>query len=325
MARVGDGVSTAKDVPEAAAGPVRRAPAIAMMLALLLSACTSAQGQDQPAASTTPDAGGSPSLATDAGWNLVAIGDSLAWASSCEGCTDIVQLYGEAITEATGMPVEVDNLTAVQFSNLPAVQETQLLNDLLTDRSMRDAIAGADIVLVNVGFNDTPWGRLDNPCGAANYTATVIRWNEITPACTARVVGEYKRTLDEIFTQIDELRGCWTPKGEPTTCSERGGKDTALRLTTVYNDWIGYQDTPKEALAPSELADEMFVDAQCWVVVMHGGRCADLFHVLNGPKGTQDAGRYLAEDHTHLNQRGHQRVADALIALGLSPLSGALR
>ena len=114
-------------------------------------------------------------------------------------------------------------------------------------------------------------GSVDNPCGASNYTATVIRWDEITPACTARVVGEYKQTLDEIFTQIDELRGCWTPKGEPTTCSERGGKDTALRLATVYNDWIGYDDTPTAALAPSELADEMFVDAQCWVVVMHGG------------------------------------------------------
>jgi hypothetical protein len=58
------------------------------------------------------------------------------------------------------------------------------------------------------------------------------------------VVGEYKQTLDEIFTQIDELRGCWSPKGEPTTCFERGGKDTALRLATVYNDWIGYDDTP---------------------------------------------------------------------------------
>ena len=34
---------------------------------------------------------------------------------------------------------------------------------------------------------------------------------------------------------------------------------------------------------------------------------------------------YLVEDHTHLNQRGHQLVADSLIALGLSPLSATLR
>jgi lysophospholipase L1-like esterase len=302
---------------------VRRIWAIAIMLALALSACTSVQGRDdRPSVPTDPDDGGeSPSPTADPGWRLVAIGDALARASSCEGCTDFVQLYGEAITEATGMPVEVDERTAVQFSNVPAVQATQLLNDLLTDRSMRDAIADADIVLVNVGFNDTPWNRLDNPCGASNYAATVVRWNEITPACTARVAGEYARTLDEIFTLIDELRGCWTPKGESSTCSERGGRDTLLRLTTVYNDWIGYQDAPRAVLAPSKLADEMFVDAQCWVVAMHGGRCADLFHVLNGPKGNRDAGPYLVEDHTHLNQRGHERVADALIALGLSPLS----
>ena len=246
---------------------------------------------------------GRPHLAADPGWSLVAIGDGLAHASSCDGCTDFVELYGEAITEASGMPVEVDNRTAIQFSNVPAVQATQLLNNLLTDQSMRDAIAGADIVLVNVGFNDTPWNRYDNPCGASNYTATLIRWHEITPACTARVVGEYKQTLDEIFTQIDELRGCWTPKGRPTTCSERGGKDTALRLATVYSDWIGYDDTPVAALAPSELADEMFVDAQCWVVMMHGGPVRRPLPRAERPEGNQDAGPYLVEDRTHLNQR----------------------
>jgi hypothetical protein len=101
--------------------------------------------------------------------------------------------------------------------------------------------------------------------------------------------------------------------------ARREGHDAAA--DDGYNDWIGWQDALKEALAPTRRADEMFVEAGCWVVVMHGGRCADLFHELNGPKGAQDNGRNLVEDHTHLNQRGHQRVADALIALGLSPLS----
>jgi lysophospholipase L1-like esterase len=317
-------VSASRRPTARTSGLVRRARAIAILLALVLSACTSAQGQDagrSSAAIGPDDASGASAPAAEPGWRLVAIGDSLAQATACDGCRDFVQLYGQAITDATGVPVDVDERTAVQFSNLPAVEATQLLNDLLTDQSLRNAIADADIILINVGFNDTPWNRLDNPCGASNYTATVIRWNEVTPACTARVASEYKRTLDEIFTQIDELRGCWRPKGEPTTCGQRGGDDTVLRLTTVYNDWIGYDGTSKAALAPSELADEVFVDAQCWVVVMHGGQCADLFHLLNGPNGTRDAGPYLVDDHTHLNQRGHQRVADALITLGLSPLA----
>ena len=33
---------------------------------------------------------------------------------------------------------------------------------------------------------------------------------------------------------------------------------------------------------------------------------------------------FTQEDHTHLNQRGHQLAADMLIGLGLSPLSTAL-
>jgi hypothetical protein len=142
----------------------------------------------------------------------------------------------------------------------------------------------------------------------------------VTPECIARVTGDYKRTLDEIFTEINELRGCWAPAGEPTSCSERGGPDTMIRLVTVYNDWIGWEDAPRSALAPTELADRMFVEAQCWVVTQHGGRCADVYHVLNGAKGDHDAARYLVEDHTHLNQEGHRLVADVLAALGFAPL-----
>src|SRR3954454_22463571 len=179
-------VSASRRPTARTSGLVRRARAIAILLALVLSACTSAQGQDAGRSSATigpDDASGASAPAAEPGWRLVAIGDSLAQATACDGCRDFVQLYVQAITDATGVPVDVDERTAVQFSNLPAVEATQLLNDLLTDQSLRNAIADADIILINVGFNDTPWNRLDNPCGASNYTATVIRWNEVTPAC----------------------------------------------------------------------------------------------------------------------------------------------
>ena len=53
---------------------------------------------------------------------------------------------------------------------------------------------------------------------------------------------------------------------------------------------------------------------------VHGGRCADANHVLNGAKGRADAAPFLIDDHTHLNQAGHQAIADALTALGFDPL-----
>ena len=167
----------------------------------------------------------------------MAIGDSLPRAEFGRG---FVERYAEAITEATGVRVDVDNRTAVKLSNLPPVQASHLLHRILTDASLREAIADADIVVVNVGHNDTPWNRFDDPCDAADLTPTDVRWSMITDACLDRVLGDYKRTLDEIFTQIDILRGCYTAQFETMTCTDRGHEETMLRLATVYNDWVGW-------------------------------------------------------------------------------------
>ena len=246
----------------------------------------------------------------------MALGDSTAhpdWPG-------FVELYAQEITKATGVPVEVDNRAAIRLSNLHAMQASQLRNNILTDPSLRDAIATADIVLVTVGHNDTPWNRYDDPCDASDVTATVVDWSRITDECVSRVLGDYKGTLDEIFTQIDILRGCWTPAGEELSCADRGHRDTMLRLATVYNDWIGYPGGSSEADAVTARVDAAWVDAQCWVVRMHGGECADLYHLLNGADGTSPARQYLQEDYTHLNPLGHHLVADELASLGFHPL-----
>lgn len=284
---------------------------VAVSMVMLLTAACGSTNQS----SGTPSA----SASGRAAWQLVAIGDSIAQ-KDCGQCVDFVDLYAQAISKASGVAVHVDNRSAIHLSNLPAVEASSLRNLLLTDASLRRAISGADIVVVNVGFNDTPWNRLDNPCGAANHEATEVRWDLITDACIAQVTNEYRQTLDEIFSLVDELRGCWMPPGEPTTCTQRGHRDTALRLATVYGDWIGSPGAPAEATEPSARADRAMADAQCWVVESHGGRCVDALTLLNGPSGTSDAAPYLASDHTHLSDAGALRVADALAALGVAPL-----
>jgi lysophospholipase L1-like esterase len=302
--------------------------------ALLLAACgsnipsvplsSSAASATQPE-SAAASASARPSASAEAapGWRLVAIGDSLA-RTTCGGCANFVDLYAKAITEETGVAVQVDNRSAIHLSKLPPIQVDVLRDQILTDPSLRAAIADADIIVVDVGFNDTPWNRYDNPCEASDTTATVVQWDKITAECIARVTHETKRTLDEIFTQIDNLRGCARPPDPnepPNFCSLAGGSDTVLRLVTVYNDWIGWVDAPPEATEPSALADRAIADAQCWVVEVHGGLCVDAYALLNGPSGTEDAGPYLAEDHTHLDLPGHQRIAEALAALGVDPLT----
>jgi lysophospholipase L1-like esterase len=275
-----------------------------------------------PSVASSPASADSSSAAVSSPrLRLVAIGDSLARASSCSGCTDFVDLYGTSISAATGMPVDVDNEASIQLSALPPVQAAQLLNDILVDPQLRDAIRSADIVVVNVGFNDTPWNRFDNPCGASNLEATEVDWAKITGPCIERVSNEYGQTLDQILSQVDELRGCFTPPGEPADfCASVGKPTTLVRVVTVYDDWIGESGTGGGGVAATEAADRAFARMQCWIAAEHGGQCADVYYVLDGPNGTADAKAFLGDDHTHLNQQGHQRVADVLAGLGFAPL-----
>jgi GDSL-like lipase/acylhydrolase family protein len=309
--------------------------------AMVLGACTSgkpgagttrtsdaatsvpASPADGTSSPTTAAVVSSPSPTTHL--NLVAIGDSTAQSSSCDGCTDFVDLYARAITKNYGIPVEVDNRAFVQYGNVPPAQVTQILADVETDASLRTALANADIVVVDVGYNDTAWNRFDDPCNAApNYPR--VRWQELSTGCIRSVTAQYKQTLDEILTEIAELRGCSEFPGQPP-CSERGGKDTLVLVVTAYNPAIGDTIDPgwgtPEAARKTALGTDLMVNDQCEVARFHGGRCADLYHAMNGPKGTNPAGRYLVttpDGYPHLNQRGHQLVADDLIAIGLAPL-----
>jgi lysophospholipase L1-like esterase len=254
--------------------------------------------------------------------HLVALGDSTARPSSCPGCTDFVDLYARAVEKATGKHVEVDNRAAIELSNLPPIQATQVLAHLYTDDSLRRALTAADIILINVGFNDTPWARFDDPCEAAPGFP-IVRWHHISDQCIQRVTGEYKQTLDEILTEIDELRGCGAQPGVPP-CSQRGQKDTLLRVVTVYNTTIGDTVDPHwnspQAARTSRRANDLMVRAQCEVTRFHGGRCADVYHAVTGPSGMRVPEPYLVSDQTHLNQKGHRLVARTLANLGYSPL-----
>jgi lysophospholipase L1-like esterase len=296
--------------------------AAVVVLATVLPACS---GRAQ-AASGPPSSGPSSSGSTSASassWHLVALGDSLSRPNQCAGCTGYVDLYARAIARQSGVTVNVKDDQAIELSNEPAVDASALLAQILTDNAVRHDIANADIIVISVGFNDTPWNGLDDPCNAAPHYP-VVQWAKLTPSCIDRVVAVYKHTLDQILTQIDRLRGCGEMLGVPP-CSQRGASDTLLRIVTVYNSTIGDKVDPSWnsplAIAPTIRANDLMVHAQCEVIGFHGGRCADIYHLMNGPKGNRPAAHYLdSQGYTELNQRGHNLAAAALIKLGLSPL-----
>ena len=60
--------------------------------------------------------------------------------------------------------------------------------------------------------------------------------------------------------------------------------------------------------------------AICSAARKHKAPCAAIYHAINGPDGTRFDGPYVADDHTHPSQRGHNTITATLSKLGFAPL-----
>jgi len=282
-----------------------RAAGASIAAILALAACSAAK--DRHASSAVDHASITPTSAPPPAVDqLVVLGDSISTDTSynCVGCTIFPDQLGHALSHALHRPVDVQNLS------VPGAQVRDLLHSVRTDPTYRYAIAGADAILINIGWNDVAFGRIDDPCHVAPHFPRVA-WRQLTHACMDHALAQYRADLEQVLTTIDTLRD---------------GKPTMLRLTTVYNSVIGDRVDPTwnspAAIAPSTYVVRHMVQAQCAVVEQHGGRCADVYHVLNGKTGLQSAQHYLEPaDPPHLAAPGEDAVARTVIALGFAPLT----
>jgi lysophospholipase L1-like esterase len=167
---------------------------------------------------------------------------------------------------------------------------------------MRAAVAGADIVIVTIGHNDTPWNATDDDCDGDSPTFT---WAAYAGACVTALAARHERELGHVLGTIELLRA---------------GKPTAIRVTTDYNDIIGWPQAPAAATDPSVEVLDAFFAATCRAAEAHGAVCVDVYHSFNGSLGRGAAGELLAEDYTHPSGIGQRRIADLLIGGGLAPL-----
>jgi len=261
--------------------------ALAILALLAVTGCGGESNSGQPAG--TPNAGATPSAepASDAD-TLVALGDSIAISGpQCDGCTSFVDLA------ARRLGMEPDNRA------IPDTGVDDLVKQVKTDADTRDALKTADTVVVQIGFNDTPWNREDDPCGAAPQYPR-IRWSRITPRCSARVARDYERSLDDTLAEVERL------------------SDGELLVTTVYNSVIGDHVDPTwdspAAVRPSIAANRAFARIQCRLAQRHGGACVAVGRAFNGAAGSRPAGRLLASDYTHPNRAGHAAIARLLAA-----------
>jgi lysophospholipase L1-like esterase len=228
---------------------------------------------------------------------VVVLGDSIATTNGCTGCTGFPDLYGRAITHKTGSKAEVVNLA------VPDTGVAHLLSQVREDSRTKGELAQADVIVVEIGFNDTPWGRGDDPCRVAPKFP-VVAWDHITDECIARVTRDYAEQLDAVLAAVDKI----------------APKYSALRVVGLYNSVLGDHVDPSwdspEAVAPSVAGNAAMVAAQRGAAAKHGGVFVDMGRRMNGPQGRDEAGKYLAVDYTHLNQLGHELTARALTQSG---------
>src|SRR5215210_93266 len=120
------------------------------------SAAVPASPRSSPAVSpsASTETVGAPSVApsasasaTDA-WQLLALGDSETTGSGDPAHKGWAVYYADAIQTATSHPVKLTNLA--RNGTTSAV----LLQEVLTDKTRRDAIAAADIVTLGIGGAD---------------------------------------------------------------------------------------------------------------------------------------------------------------------------
>lgn len=289
---------------------------LAGIAAMLATACSAGaernRSGDSPTESPTPSvtaaspAETSPTSEPDT--SLVVLGDSNAHPTSCMGCTIFPEQVAAALGSALGSEVAVVNL-AWQLSNPKAAEVADIRDYVRTNPTARGALAKADAVLIHVAQNDLAYNRLDDPCDVAP-TYPRIQWDDLTQACMDAALAEYKKDLEALLDEIDGLRE---------------GRPTMLRIVTGINTAIGDLVDPTwnspAAVEPSTYNVARMASLQCTLAAKHGGKCADIFHVLNGPSGRTSAQRFLnPADATHLAQQGHDKVAGVVVDLGFRPL-----
>jgi lysophospholipase L1-like esterase len=286
-----------------------------LVSALLLAGCASPGPSTSPPAEPSPTSGApsappsslsaaTPSGSAAAGLHLIVLGDSIPYGQQdCGGCTAFPALFGQWIGQATGVPVVVDNLS--RHDSYTAARMAADLPGSVAAQS----VAGADVVVVTIGHNDTPWNAVDDACDADHgpldgYSGAT--WDVYQGECVATEVDRFRANLETILSTIVDLRG---------------GRRTALRLTTQYNDLLADPGIPATGKMLSIAVKDAYNAAACEVASEHGFVCVDVYHAFNGPAGDMSAGDLeSAVDFTHPSAKGQQLIATLLEEDGLTPL-----
>ncbi len=219
---------------------------------------------------------------------VVALGDSVPSGAACS-CSPFPTLYAALLQQRTGVPASVDNAA------VSGLTTTGLLGQL-RQPALRDALAGADVVLVTVGANDFLDHHDDvvgGSCAPGDAADCISDDLESMRAHLVRALGQIRSLRHDQPTTV-LVTGYWNVFEDGTVATQSSGPsglESSLTLTRTVNTAI------------RSLAEDA------------GDRYVDIFTPFED--GGHDIDSLLAGDGNHPDAAGHQLIATKLLAAGL--------
>lgn len=252
--------------------------------ALLVSSCSVNEGSnDSTSEGTTTTADARVS------WNYVALGDSLAVGVGAN--RGYVDRYADYIQADTGAQVEVTNL------GQSGQTSSQLLYALRNGSSLRQALSAADVVTLNIGFNDLAHAGEayeNGTCGGADGQD-----------CLRAAVQTFEENWDAIIVELLSLR----------STSNTIIRTAGLGYTPyVFSDQVLNTSPSNSELDVFRRVFKPYVDEANYHIATTAAN-NDIPYV----EVYLDE-REISQDRVHPNDQGYEVITDQLRELGYSPL-----
>lgn len=267
--------------------------------AVLLCACNGGEASEAP---------GQPARQPI---DVVAIGDSLA-------VTGWVEQYGAQLKESLQVSVNTHVVNAMEIPDA--------LKAVKSPGPEQDRVAGAELVIVEVGYNNAvPYPYPDEVIGcggtlADDTPASFATWvRTTTPSCLDEGVATHAGMYGEVLAAIKTLRG-----DERTVLVSMGAPNADLAPVEAFPDWLlaGWADDPQEGKAWFVATYDRWnamIQEQAGAA---GYQYVDVYHAFNGPDGTSSYYPRYTDDGVHPNQAGNDAIVGVLRSVDVSAISG---
>jgi lysophospholipase L1-like esterase len=255
----------------------------------LLMALAGCGGSGNPGGQTSAVPASSPSAHAV---RIVALGDSDATGEGDSTGQGWVGRYAALVRQETGSPVHVTNLA------VGGKTSDVLLTEVRSDPATRQALRGAQAVLLGIGGADLNWG--DDRLQAGQCQGR---------ACYTPLLRQFRRNFDATLAAVRQL----------------AGRSTLIRAISGPNGYPGAGNAFPPFATPGVALYQVVTERTivCGAVRKYGGDCIDVVRAFNGSSGTGDAyqaGLMTKDPCCYPSAKGQHRMAQLLYRLGLGPL-----